>query len=528
MTAIPSAVRYGFLTFVALPVAAVLNRFIQWIVSPLRKLPGPKERCLPLGCFLEMIREPKYEPQLRWWREAGYQEALIHFTVLFWRQHLLILDKEIVKTILTSSYGKDSPRFTKRVQALKDTVGNGLVTVQGPEWARHRHILQPAFNTRFLKESMTLAVPFRVKRFIECWKPAAADNRRWEIDVASHMAAITLDIVGDVAFSHQFNALDTIEEWSKQAQQMDNGVNELKLADVSDNLLSYFAKLVGSNVLTILCMVLNLEKLNWYINSRLRETRYFLDREVDKIVDKARKESTKSQSVLHLLLHARDPEVESEVGSLSDADLRDEVKTFMIAGYETTSSWLHWALFALVKYPDIQERVYAEVVKHASVDKNEDISLDQIDKMEYFGAFLQEVLRVYPPIGTFIRYNAYQEKWNGVTVPPDTRLFLSPHIMHRHPEYWDEPESFMPERWIDVSVEEAERRRFAFIPFSAGGRNCIGQQFATMEVKLILAPLIRAFKFLKAPSQRETEFNYNVWSIALKPNPVFKISLQNR
>ena len=471
MVPVLTFVWYSFLTGLAIILTALLNRLVQWIVSPLRKLPGPKGRHLPLGNLPEILREPLFNPARRWWNDAGEDAPLLHYTVVFWKQCLVILDKELIKTILTSSYGKESPRFTRRVQILKDTVGNGLVTVQSQEWVRHRRILQPAFNTRFLKDTMAVAVPPRVKRFIQAWKPGV--DQGWEMDINSHMSILTLDIVGDVAFSHDFKALDRLDEWSKLHQSMKPDENSLKMADVGDKMLSYFTKLTGFNVITLVCVMLNMDKLNWYINGRLRQDRKFLDAEVDKIVAMARKDNTKARSLLHLMLHARDPEIEGEMGRLSDSDLRDEVKTFMIAGHETTSTWLHWAMYAMVKYPDVQERLYQEVMKYASTDdSDETFSLDQVEQMEYLGAFLQEVLRMFPPVGVFIRYNAFPEKWHGVTVPPDTRLFVSPHLLQRHPKYWDQPDTFLPERWINVSAEEAERRRFAFIPFSAGGRNC--------------------------------------------------------
>lgn len=522
----PLVVSYGFLIGVAFFSIAVLNRFLQWIVSPLRKLPGPKSRFLPLGNFVELFREPRYSPPLRWWTEAGCDKPLIHFTLLLWTPNLLIMDKDIVKTILASSYGKDPPRFSKRAQVLIDTLGNGLVAIQGSEWSHRRRILQPAFNTKFLKESMTRAIPYRVKRFMDCWIPAV--DKRWEIDVASHISTLTLDIVGDVAFSHSFNALGTLEAWSKQIKQNKKGSpNEVKLSEVGDQFLTFFSKMIKFDAIAVGCLTLGLGKLNWYINRHLRETRYFLDAEVDKIVAKAHRGNTEPRSLLELLLTARDPEAEGDVGELCDSDLRDEVKTFMITGYETISSWLHWAIFALVKHPDVQERLRADVVKHASAKKNEAISLETVLQMEYLNAFLQEVLRMYPPVGSILRYNTHEEKWHDVTIPPDTRLVIASHLLHRHPKYWDEPDTFLPERWIDVSLEEVERRRFAFIPFSAGGRNCIGQQFATMEAKMILAPLVRAFRFVAAPSQRATEFTFSPVPVMLKPTPSFKVSLEN-
>ena len=154
-----------------------------------------------------------------------------------------------------------------------------------------------------------------------------------------------------------------------------------------------------------------------------------------------------------------------------------------------------------------------------------------LDELEYFGAVLSEVLRLYPPAGMITRFNRKTETFCGYEVPPNTRMVVSPHMVHRHPKYWDEPETFRPERWIHKTEAERqafqERTRYAYIPFSAGGRNCIGQKFAQMEAKLILAPLIREFEFFIAPSQRATKHTFTSF-VTTKLKPELKISLKMR
>ena len=147
--------------------------------------------------------------------------------------------------------------------------------------------------------------------------------------------------------------------------------------------------------------------------------------------------------------------------------------------------------------------------------------------MEYLKAFLQEVLRMYPAAGFFTRTTRFTETIDGVTIPAKTRISLSPYLLQRSPQYWDDPETFLPERWINVSESEANRRRFAFFPFSMGGRNCIGSRFATMEAHMIVAALVRAFRFQIAPSQADTDFKLaTVITMRLKPS--LKIALEKR
>ena len=143
--------------------------------------------------------------------------------------------------------------------------------------------------------------------------------------------------------------------------------------------------------------------------------------------------------------------------------------------------------------------------------------------MEYFDSFLKEVLRLYPPVGLQMRRTAFDENWKGFVIPAKTRFMIPVHLLHRHPKYWKDPEVFRPERW---SSGDEPTHKFAYIPFSAGGRYCIGQRFAQMEAKLIMAN-IRAFQIQLAPDQRDTEFTFTV-TITTKSKPNVKIVAKPR
>jgi len=117
-----------------------------------------------------------------------------------------------------------------------------------------------------------------------------------------------------------------------------------------------------------------------------------------------------------------------------------------------------------------------------------------------------------------IRENAATENFAGYQVPPKTRIIIPPFLLHRHPLYWDDPHEFRPERWIDASEEDRNRRRFSCVPFSAGLRNCIGQNVATFEALLNVAPLVRAFRIQVAPSQRNIEFSFTFITMKSKRN----------
>lgn len=182
----------------------------------------------------------------------------------------------------------------------------------------------------------------------------------------------------------------------------------------------------------------------------------------------------------------------------------------------------------MAKFPDVQQKVYDDIIGIAPVATVERIQSKHVEKMSYLNAFLNEVLRLFPPVGFFPRVNRQDEDLGkGVILPAGTRIAIAPHLLHRHPAYWDDPETFLPERWLNVSDVEAERRRFTFLPFSAGGRNCIGQRFATIEAQLILAPIVREFRVQIARSQRDVDFKFTT-AVTMKTKPKMKISIQKR
>jgi enediyne biosynthesis protein E7 len=236
----------------------------------------------------------------------------------------------------------------------------------------------------------------------------------------------------------------------------------------------------------------------------------------------AARDESKPTSLLHLMLKTMDAPTNDKRFTLYD--IHSELKTMLMAGHETAATWINWSLYVFKKYPEVQEKLYTDIVEHTDPDKDE-IDFDEIEKMEYMNAFLQEVLRLYPPLGQILRVSRRAEVMEGVEIPPNTHVQIPNFLIQRHPLYWPEPETFKPERWINPTDEEKEMRRSAFMPFGGGPRLCIGQQFATMEVRMTLAYLVRAFRILGAPSQRETECES---LISMRAKPDFKVVVKRR
>jgi cytochrome P450 len=362
----------------------------------------------------------------------------------------------------------------------------------------------------------------RTEALLSYWRKVKPGR---EIDLASHLSALTLDIIGDVAFSHDFQALRTLDNWAE-----DDSRNELDSS--SDPMIEALREATIPTPIAVLSVMLKVAWIDKFLNRKSRWVNTILNEAVDNVIREARKKAnvdssttTDKPSLLQLLFDAKDAEPGTGRKTLNDLELRDEIKTFLVAGQETTSTWCYWALYALAKYPDVQQRVYDDIVKHSPHGSSQ-IDLESVEKMTYFLAFLSEVLRLYPPLGFVLRHTTRQEEWKGFTIPSNTRLMIPFHLLHRHPDHWSNPLNFTPERWLNKKENDA-RHKFCYLPFSAGGRNCIGQRFAQIEANLILANTIRAFSVQLAPSLRGKEVNFTA-VITMKGKPAVKICIKAR
>lgn len=431
-------------------------------------------------------------------------------------------DPDIIKQILTAPSAQEPVRYYKDFVFFREVVGDGLVSLEGQSWSRHRRILQPCFQTGLLKDALAAAIPTKVQNLIHLWKKS--EGR--EIDIYTHMSAITLDILGEVSFAHEFNALDTIAKWAN-----DSNANEI--GEWQDPMMKSLGKLFKPTMLGIVLGILRLGFVSKYISKGRNETRKLLDKAAEDIIQSAKvnPEKRSTKSMIHMMLNATASSSDEggSRNSLTLQELKDELKMFIIAGHETTSTLCYWAFYALGKHPDVQEKVLQDIQQHApSDDKNKMIDLEAVSKMEYFLAFVNECLRLYSPAGMIFRYTDRNENWNGTVIPKGTRMIIPIFLLHRHPGHWMDADKFMPERWLEQSSNGKKKRHpFTFIPFSAGGRNCIGERFARIEAQLILVNLIREFQIKLTPAIQSAELEFRT-SLTVKSKPKVHIVVKSR
>jgi cytochrome P450 len=203
---------------------------------------------------------------------------------------------------------------------------------------------------------------------------------------------------------------------------------------------------------------------------------------------RAAPEAARGDDLLGLLIGARDGEE-----ALDDAEVRDQILIFMLAGHDTTAIALTFALHLLGRHPEALRRLQAEV---DGVLGDRTPTADDVERLPYAAMVLKEAMRLFPPAPGIGRRSAEGDVIDGLTIPPGSDVAVSPWVTHRHPAFWPEPERFDPERF--TAAREADRHRYAYLPFGAGPRACIGQYFSMLEATIALAVIARAYD-VRAP-----------------------------
>jgi cytochrome P450 len=218
----------------------------------------------------------------------------------------------------------------------------------------------------------------------------------------------------------------------------------------------------------------------------IRESLRWVGAFVGDMIDGHRRMEPPPDDLLGLLLRVRD---EESGAALSDRELYDELMTFVNAGHETTAVTLAWALFAIGRDPELRGRLEAEV---DAVLGARPIESSDLDRLDLLGRTLKETLRVFPPAFSLPRQALAADEIEGVGIPRGAALFVAVYFIHRHAEFWSEPERFDPDRFLPERGEP--RHAFAYLPFGLGGRRCIGEDFASLEARVVLAGILQRFR----------------------------------
>lgn len=450
----------------------------KWSLKALRKprstVPAPPGR-LVTGHLFEAWEDP-IGLIVRGTREYGDLTRLGFGPITY----LIANRPEDVRRVLvaeTETYGKSF-----NYEVLKLVLGNGLVTSQGPLWKRQRKMAQPAFHPR------------RVASFVNVMARAAEDAlTRFRdgvtVDVHEHMMALTFRIVGLTLVSTDLE----------------------RTARAFGESLTHVLKF-GSDYSEAVVRV-----PTWVPTPKniafLRHKR-FLDETVMQLIQARRLARDKPDDLLTMLMEARDDANQA----MSDEQLRDEIMTMVIAGHETTAVALSFALHLLAKHPQVARDVMDEVDAVAT----NGVSEDNVGHLELTERVVREAVRLYPPAWIMERQARRDAELSSHVVRQGDVVAVCPYTLHRHPEIYRDPEGFDPTRFEKARM--AERPRYSYLPFGAGPRVCIGGAFAITEAKIVLATLLREFRF-ETLSHREIPIEAG---ITLRPKHGIRMTPRRR
>jgi len=376
----------------------------------------------------------------------------------------LVSDPAVVRRVLLDNidnYDKHTPAF----DAVRVVLGNGMLTSGGAFWKRQRRIAQPAFHGESVRHFAPVISRLAAEMAAE-WERAAAAGE--SVDACTDMMRVTLRIVAETLFG---------DDLAGAAAEI-NRVFPMILA------------CLAARVVSPIRPPLWLPTAN---NRRLRPALQSLSTIVEGLIATKRRRLAagsgppdRRRDLLTILMLARDAETGE---AMSDAQLRDEVMTLMIAGHETTANALSWLWFLLDRHPDEQERLRAELVAATGGRAPTVEDLPQLPRLK---AVIQETLRLYPPVWMFDRRALGPDDLGGTKVAKEDLVIFCPYAIHRLPELWPDPEAFRPERF--EAGREEQKNKFAYLPFSAGPRTCIGNSFAMIESQIIVGTLLSRFR----------------------------------
>lgn len=385
---------------------------------------------------------------------------------------------DYVKTILGSTEPKDDLAYN----FIESWIGEGLLVSKGQKWFRHRRLLTSGFHYDVLKPYVKL-MSDSTKTMLDKWETRANTNE--SLELFEHVSLMTLDSILKCAFSHNSHCQTEggTNAYIKAVYELSNLINlRFRIFPYHNNLIFYLSP-------------------HGY---RYRKARRVAHSHTEKVI-RQRKEELKEEKelgriqakrnldFLDILLLARD---EKQQG-LSDEDIRAEVDTFMFEGHDTTASGISFIFYCLACHPAHQKICREEIMQ--VLDGRDTMEWEDLSKIPYTTMCIKESLRLYPPVpGMSRKITKPMTFFDGRTLPAGSHVGTSVFGIHRNSAVWENPDVFDPLRFQPEVA--AKRSPHAFVPFSAGPRNCIGQNFAMNEMKVATALTLKRYQLIEDPT----------------------------
>ncbi|XP_062617356.1 leukotriene-B4 omega-hydroxylase 3-like [Saccostrea cucullata] len=463
-------------------------------------LPGDPYPSRLLGHLL-MYPGPN-EEGLKFQMERCDRYPMFHLLWISFRPVLILHHPETVKVLLKSTEPKPRQLGTVYILGL-DWLGEGLLIANGQKWARNRRLLTPAFHFEILQSYIALknkaasALVDKIDKEVETGK---------SFELFSFIGLASLDIILQCAFSFESNC-----QQLGDTHPYVHAVNVLSDIWVARSLKPWFY----SDFLFSLSPS----------GQEFRKNCDYVHKVAEDIIEKRRKSlkedgpnpKTRHLDFLDILLTARD---ENDKG-LTSLEIRNEVDTFLFEGHDTTTSGMCWTLYLLAKHPEHQDLCQREIDDLLKGRDNKDLEWADLSKLSYLTQCIKESMRLYPPVTFIQRVTTKETVLDGHPIPEGTTMGIQIYNLHHNKAVWEDPYEFRPNRF---SPDNEKNDSFAFVPFSAGPRNCIGQHFAMNEMKIILVHILQRYELSLDPDH---EVNIKI-GVVLRTKNGIKVQARRR
>lgn len=397
---------------------------------------------------------------------------LYHGWTMFFYPSFGVCHPETAKVLLKSSEPKPKHTMGGSYRFLLPWLGDGLLISGGKKWERNRRLLTPAFHFDILRPYVQIYNDV-AEVFLGKLQKFCKSRQSVEIDKLVSLATLDTMLRCSLSYHGQVQELGDSNPYVDAVHRLvDLAIKRMISPWVHPDFIYGLTANGREN-----------KRLTKYVHNfadEIIQSRRTALRDDPDILNKRRKD------FLDILITARD---ENGKG-LTAEEIRAEVDTFLFEGHDTTASAICWAIYSLGKYQDLQEKVYQELMQ--VLGDRQKLQWEDMSRLRYMSMFLREVMRMHAPVPAIARHLTKPLNIEGVEIPANFTVDIVVHAVNHHPDVWPDHKEFKPERFEDEA--KLSRDPYSYFPFSAGSRNCIGQNFALNEQKVLIGSLVKRFK----------------------------------
>ncbi len=407
------------------------------------------------------------------WDSEAYRALSMEFRFL--RQHYVVCNSpDTIKQVFLEEHDNYDRKSPQMRHALEPLLGDGLFVSDGELWKERRAQCAPAFESNLLPQFATVMAD-SAQELANRWEQLPDGS---QVDILNEMARLTARIISRTLFGDNLSdseAAQVVQGFSEYQRT----IEQLSLADT-----------------------LGLPLLRWFRNplrnARSKRSASKVQEVIDRIIERHRDQPRGDRlTLLSLLLEGDTAKpVAEKACPMNPTAARNEAIVMFMAGHETTANSLAWAWYLLDHHPDVADKLHEELTR---VLDGRPPTFDDVAKLPYTRAVFEETMRLYPPIPVLSRQARAGDSIRGRPIQTDSIILVIPWLVHRHELFWDQPDSFIPERFMPSAPRPD---KFVYLPFSVGRRVCLGMRFGLTEGILCLATLAQRFRARLPPDHK--------------------------